>query len=304
MKMNKKTIISTIVIAVMTSSALFAEPGKCSPCQAAKSARDAVQQSIRDAAAAALAAGKREAELDEAGKCKPCQRTTRDEMAADIEDDAAKCKPCQRTTRDELAADVSADPEKEMVQACCPICAQPGSLGCQGDNKARCATCQQGMMKLSLMEAAAAVLAAADAITNAAQELDVVSEDVTRAPREELVGLCDACEKVVDCISRCELNQRLCALQRCCDMVNCRLERQAHDAKKCCKKIKHKIDDVEDLIGDTDATVMDIPTCAEGLSIVDLLEDTELDLMTWQKSIYRLLYQVYLCACNACVEIE
>ncbi|HLC07639.1 MAG TPA: hypothetical protein VJJ26_05675 [Candidatus Babeliales bacterium] len=293
----KKTIFSMVVVAAMTVSAVaVAEAGKCSPCQAAKSIRDAHAQSIKDAQTADLAVGKpfsREAELDADAKCKPCSRTTRDEMAADIDQDPAKCKPCSRTTRDEMAASIQQDPSKDIVEACCEFCAQPGSLGCQGENRSRCNTCQRGLMRMAM---------AAAAIVTKEAALDELPAGVSRAPREELVDPCGPCGIVTECISKCKLNQQLCALQQCCNAVNQRLECQGKDARKCCKKIKHKIEDVKDLIGDPDAIVIDIPSCSEGLTITDFIDNTEVDMMTWLKSLYVLLYQVYLCSCNPCIE--
>ena len=333
--MNKKTVFSaTIVLTAIISSAVLAEPGKCSPCQAAKSARDALQRSLKDAAAAALAAGKvRGAEVSDPEKCKPCQRTTRDEAAADI-DDPAKCKPCQRTTRDEVAVSVAPDPSKEMVQACCSICEQPGSLGCQGENKARCVTCQQGMIKISLMEAAAAALAVVTAMSSTAEELDEIpTDDSKRAPREGLVD-CSICDPVADCVSVCQINDQLCAIRNCCNKVNQRLECHAHASKRCCKKIRDDIEDVEELVESviditTDCcsltesllisvidqsaeccsvvetvlgdpalgSALDLPLCLPSLSIVDIVNGIDADVITWLKSLFVLLYNVHICTC-------
>lgn len=321
----KKTVFSTVILTTMMFSTMVkADAAKCSPCQAAKSIRDAAAQSIKDAQAAALAAGQafsRAAELDtdpakckpcqqgrttrdemaanidqDPAKCKPCGRTTRDEMATELDADPAKCKPCGRTTRDEMAASIQPDPSSEMVEACCEFCAQPDSLGCQGENRARCNVCQQGLIKMSIAEAMATALAAAMAAKE--EELDQVPADVSRAPREAIVYPCDPCKIV----QPCNLSQQLCILQQCCNAVNQRLECQGHEARKCCKRLQHKMDDLEDLVGNPAASVIDIPSCSEGFTITDFIDNTEVDMMTWLKSLYVLLYQVYLCSCTPCIE--
>src|SRR5438045_3268602 len=113
MKLMIKPVFSLMVVSALSIACapVFADPAKCSPCQAAKSIRDEIKQSIKDAAAAALAAGgafTSEQELDIysdiCSKC-GCSRTTRDEFAQDVE----KCgcgKP--RTTRDEFAQNIEA----------------------------------------------------------------------------------------------------------------------------------------------------------------------------------------------------
>src|SRR5687767_12611171 len=175
MKMKLRTRrISLLISTLLISFAMIAqEPGKCSPCQAAKSIRDALAQSIKDAAAAALAAGgsfSREKELDMRVNQEICEK-----CGCSITNELEKCG-CSRTTRDELASNLENVDSALTVAACCEFCAQPGSLGCQGVNSARCNTCQQGLVKM------------AAALKN---KLD--DANVSRAPREELVDPCDAC---------------------------------------------------------------------------------------------------------------
>ncbi len=317
MKSMIKPVFSLIVFGAISiaSASLFAEPGKCSPCQAAKSIRDAIQQSIKDAAAAALAAGgayTREQELDVCSKC-GCSRTTRDEFAQDLE----KCgcgKP--RTTRDEFAQDIATE-EVITVAACCDFCAEPGSLGCQGRNAYRCNTCQQGLIKMSVAEAAEAALTVAQAIMES--ELDEIP-DVSRAPREELVDPCNPCGIVPACeVNACTINAQLKALRCCCESLTQRVACQGAQARKCCKKLKNKIEDVEELVetvidqsaaccsvtetvlGDPlAASILDIPLC-QSISTTDaLINSTDADVITWLKSLYALLYRVHSCVC--CIE--
>jgi hypothetical protein len=232
MKMNKRTIFSAIVLVAMTvSSAVFAESAKCSPCQAAKSARDAHQQSIKDAAAGKLS---REAAF-------------------------------------------------------------------------------------------------------AASELDAIpsAADVSRAPREELVDPCGTCGTIVDAINMCRLNEQLCALRKCCCMLNERLEHQGRDARKCCKRVKHELNEIEELVesvidqstdccsvtesllvsvidqsaeccsvietvlGDPAGSALDLPLCVLQSSITDVVNSIDADVITWLKSLYILMYNQYTCTCCA-----
>src|SRR5689334_7459968 len=109
MKSMIKPVFSLMVVSALSvaSAALFAEPAKCSPCQERRSIQEALAQSIKDAAAAALAAGgayTREQELDTDSVCSKCgcSRTTRDEFAPEIE----KCGCNKPKTRSDGIAQV------------------------------------------------------------------------------------------------------------------------------------------------------------------------------------------------------
>jgi hypothetical protein len=93
---------------------------------------------------------------------------------------------------------------------------------------------------------------------------------------------------------------------------------QGAQARKCCKKLKHKIEDVEELVetvidqsaeccsvtesilGDPlTASILDIPLCAS-VSVTDpLINSTDADVITWLKTLYALLYRVHRCVCCA-----
>jgi len=335
MKLMIKPVFSLIVVSVLSvaSASLFAEQGKCSPCQAAKSIRDEIKQSIKDAAAAVLAAGgayTREQELDMSSDiCAKCgcskPRPPRyDESGQSIETE--KCG-CSRTNRDELIQDLEST-KLLTVAACCEFCAEPGSLGCQGKNAFRCNTCQQGLIRMSIIEATEAVLGATveevDAVLTTVQtllenELDAIS-NVLRAPREELADPCDPCGPTPVCeVSACVINNQLRALRCCCESLTQRVSCQGAQARKCCKKLKHKIEDVTELVetvidqsaaccsvtetvlGDPlTASILDIPLC-QSVSATDvLINSTDADVMTWLKSIYELIYRVHSCVC--CIE--
>ena len=284
MKPITQLFFSLIVITAISSShVLAADPAKCSPCQARKSVQEAIAQSIKDAAAEALAAGgaySREQELDiDRDKC-GC-KTRRDELAQVIE----------------VVDQVEAQTEELLtVAACCDFCAEPGSLGCQGENAFRCNTCQQGLIKISRADAAVEALAAAQAILE--NQLDQIPE-VSRAPREELADPCDPCGPVAVCdINPCSIDAQLKAIRCCCASLTQRVACHANNARKCCKKLTRRIDDVQDVLGDpATATLVDIPLCQSITATDALITATDADVMTWLKSLYSLLYRVHSCIC-------
>lgn len=192
----------------------------------------------------------------------------------------------------------------------------------------------QQELKMSLVEAAAAVLAVAENLVGQAAQLDVIPMDALRAPREELIDPCNTCGSSISTGGSCNISEQLCALRCCCASVAHKLTQQGKEARKCCKKIKHKIDDVEDLvetlidqttdccsvtesllvsvidqsaeccsviesrIGDpATASFLDIPLCAPITVIDALINSTDADVLTWLKSIYELLYRVHICTC-------
>jgi hypothetical protein len=262
----KKIVLLAIVAVAVNFNAVASE--KCKPCAAAAAARLSAQA----AAAAALNVGKsisREMELD----------------AINVND---------------------------MVDACCAYCAEMDSLGCQGLNAARCNVCQAGLTKISIAEAAAA-LAAAAAVVNKRRELDTVpSADSSRAPREELVDPCGGCDNTdPNELNVCDLNCKLQTLFNCCVNTNQQVRCQGLAAERCCKKLSHKINDLADQsaeccadikarIGGLCETALPINPC--DFSIVDTVNNTDADVITWLKSLYVLLYQVYQCSCNPCIQ--
>ena len=278
MKMNviitqykKAVLLAVAVVAMSISSAAFA---KCDSCEAAA----AIKKSIKDAHAALIAAGKkvsREMELEEINP-----------------------------------ADVS------IVEACCAYCAEHGAY-CGGENSVRCNACQAGLFKVSIEEAAAALAA-----VNKKSELDVVFSSASRAPREALDDPCNTGQTVVDCVTVCGLNCKLKALFECCVNTNQNVICQAREAEKCCKKVRRDIDKVDDrvkdccedlddrikeccedlkeCIGDLDGSSIPIPPCSQQFSIVDVINNTDIDVISWLKSLYVLLFQVYQCTCQPC----
>lgn len=304
--------------------------------------------------------------------CKPCAAAAaaRISMAA-----AAAVSLANKPTSREMELD-PVDPAVSIVEACCAYCAQPGSLGCQGINSARCATCRAGLIKMSMAEAAAVALAAANTIVKKRKELDTVPAiGASRAPREELVDPCSTCGDDVtdptcppDPVRASDLNCKLQALFDCCVNTNVQVRCQGHELEKCCKKLRREIDEVEDLvisqidqtaeccsvietgitsiidqsaeccsiietniasltdqtttccsvietgiisiidqsadccsiietrIGDLGVTSFGLQDCE--LDVVSFVDSTtDADVLTWLKSLYVLMYQVFQCTC-------
>lgn len=214
-------------------------------------------------------------------------------------------------------------------------------MSINGTEPAKCSPCQAAAAaRQSARDAVAATLAAATAIAKR-MELDT-SDTRGRAPREELTcAECNACIPELDLVTLCTINQQLQALidseAICCATVNAKLDNQGREAGRCCRKIKHELEEIEDLVvsvidtsadccsvteallvsvidqsatccsviettlGDPGNSAIDIPSCAQRFSIVDIIDSTNVDVITWLKSIYLLLFQVYQCACEPCL---
>jgi hypothetical protein len=196
---------------------------------------------------------------------------------------------------------------------------------------AGCSACAAAAaIRQSIQEAQAALIAAEQSGSRQA-ELDVIPsmDDVSRAPREELFNPY-SCEVPVDCgINTCNLNCKLQTLFNCCVNTNQQVRCQGKELERCCKKLSHKIDDVEDLVGSqTDAAALSV---IEGLIITQIAQSamccsviesvignvdntafdipdtddiqafvnaTDVDVITWLKSLYALMYTIAQCACD------
>jgi hypothetical protein len=266
MKLFMKSAFCMMILSVF----IVGQAVACSPCQAARSAKDALAQSIKDVQMAALVAGgsySKQSELDEE------------------EDEVAKCKPCQsRTNRDEALSDLNIG--SGLAQICCEFCAEPGSLGCQGLNSAQCPVCLNGVAQMSLAEIAAALVASTQSLLDQAEALDiisdVVSEDLARAPRQSLPNPCNNCGTVPSSNNGCNNNvsEQLAALRCCCTSVAQMLVKQGKEAKKCCKHLSHKINGISSSANDALLTsILDqtAACCASQnlllLSILDIVID-------------------------------
>ena len=204
------------------------------------------------------------------------------------------------------------------IEACCEYCATTGNY-CGGENSSRCRACQDGLLRVAVAA------------------IDAAVEDASRAPREALPSPCSTPGGGDEFLTACDVNGKLQSLFNCCVNTNQQVRCQSILAEKCCKKLRHDIGDVEELVvsqidssaaccsviesligsqidlsvtccsvtdttlGDpTGSSAIDIPTCEELLSITDFVNSQDLDVIAWLKSLYVLLGQVYLCSCGPC----
>lgn len=207
----------------------------------------------------------------------------------------------------------------------------------------RCQSCAEKMaIKQSIKDALAAALAASPVVARE-KELDTEIEKCGCSkpkpkPGRAVHGTVDTSSGCLSESTCCMLSQQLqdisCENAACCKVVhriNDRVKEQGKDAKKCCRKIRDDIEDVEELvisvidqsavccsttdallvsiidqdadccsviesrIGDLCVSVIDTPL---PFSIIDYVDSNCLDLATWVKSIYALVAQIYYCTCN------
>ena len=235
----KRVMLSIIIVGSLgTNVVAFAV---CSPCQAAAAAREAARQ----AAAAARLSAQDAAAQSVLLVNKP---VVREVELVDQEDPLAMT----------------------VVEACCSYCAETGQY-CGGENSARCTTCQEGLIKQSIADALAAALALTTVIVTKKKELGY---DVLRAPRECIPTACDDCGSVID-DTVCGLTSLLQGLinseAACCAIINAKLDAQGKAAGKCCRKIKHDLDDIEELVESQ------IDQSAECCSVIELMLTSVLD---------------------------
>ena len=145
---------------------------------------------------------------------------------------------------------------------------------------ARCASCAEKMaIKQSIKEAMAAAVAASKPSGKKDQEIDTL-EDVKAS--EEAQPCCTSCANGGPCDSACDSKRCGCPdnksmrpdawvaaengdMSNCCaqvgkmecmldallkidEKINRRLKEQGRDAEKCCKHVRHELDEIEDLI--------------------------------------------------------
>lgn len=196
----------------------------CTPCQAAAAAREAAR---KEAAAREAARQAAEAARDAA-----------------IQAALVAGKPAGR----EVELDEVNPIDMVFVKACCAYCAETGKY-CGGENSARCVTCQTELIKQSIADALATTLAAATVVIKK-RELD---RNESRAPREPLIDPCDICgssstDTSVSCVLSGLLQGLISSEAACCAMINAKLDAQGKAAGKCCKKIRHELEDIEELV--------------------------------------------------------
>lgn len=107
---------------------------------------------------------------------------------------------------------------------------------------ADCSPCATAAAARSAAAAQAALIVAGKAIAREA-ELDAVPD---RAPHGQLFNPYADCENQCGGFNGCDLNSKLQTLFNCCVNTNQQVRNQGHEAEKCCKKLNHKIDNIED----------------------------------------------------------
>jgi hypothetical protein len=126
-------------------------------------------------------------------------------------------------------------------------------------------------------------------------EADVDAEGVAeRAPREELV---DPCNPVpcTSCEGPCSINCKLQTLFNCCVDTNKQVRRQGQDARRCCKRLNHKIEDLEDQVSVVDSLLVSQGDTAAACCSVTSAQIAALSVSV--ADVFALLTQVFNCTC-------
>ncbi|HEX4069214.1 MAG TPA: hypothetical protein VHX42_03895 [Candidatus Babeliales bacterium] len=184
------------------------------------------------------------------------------------------------------------------------------AIGMSSVLSAGCSACAAAAaIRQSIKDAQAAALAGGKKALET--ELDEVPAE--RAMREELADPCNPAFPSCDFCGNCNLNDKLQVLFNCCVNTNQQVRHQGHEAKKCCKRLHHEIDEVGALvtgsgsvtdttisvidsnIGDPATTVTSLQDC--GIDVLGFVNSNDVDVLTWLKTIYVLLYQVFSCTC-------
>lgn len=206
----------------------------------------------------------------------------------------------------------------------------------------RCQSCAEKMaIKQSIKDALAAAIAA-NTVVARDQAVDNEIEKCGcskpkpkpgRAVHNDVVNSADIISESTCCLLSQQLQDIACANEACCKVVhriNDKLKEQGRDAKKCCHKIKEKLEDVQDLllsqaddladccsvteallvsvidqdadccsviearIGDFDAQAFSQPP-ANRNEVKSFVDNTDADIMTWLKSLYEIALDLYQC---------
>jgi hypothetical protein len=298
--------------------------------EGADTTRDTIQRALR-AAQARQQRIKRDVDDQERCGCnKPKPKA--EESNADNQQDRCgcskpkpknqeRCESCQEEMIKQSVADALAEAlaAAGQLQQESNADNQQDRCGCskpKPKNQERCTPCQQAAIRQSIADVLADALAEAEAIAKR-MELDTTDlRNWARAPRESLDDPTSSCENPPVAEVGCPPEES------CCDVATqiiCLLQCQGREARKCCRKIKHELEDIEELVeshldqsieccsiiettlGDPGNSALDIPDCSQVLSIMDVIDGTNVDVITWLKSIYLLLFQVYQCACQPCL---
>lgn len=112
---------------------------------------------------------------------------------------------------------------------------------------ADCSPCAVAAAARSAAAAQAALIVAGKQIAREAEVDELPSTDSSRAPHGQLYNPYSECE-LESSFNSCDLNSKLQTLFNCCVATNQQVRCQGEDAEKCCKKLRHKIGDVEDQV--------------------------------------------------------
>ena len=120
------------------------------------------------------------------------------------------------------------------------------------------------------------------------------------------------------------MNCKLQALFNCCASTYREVQSQAHDARKCCKRLRHDIHEVEEQVEDSSSVLEElmvsqidqsvaccsvtesvlgdpatqIPSLQDcSINVLSYVNSNNDDVMTWLKRLYVLMYQVFSCTC-------
>jgi hypothetical protein len=126
------------------------------------------------------------------------------------------------------------------------------AIGMSSILSAACGACAAAAaIRQSIKDAQAAKIAAEGkkALESELDEIDPKDmNDGDRAPREALVDPCVSCPSCQG--NPCSLDAKLQLLFNCCVNTNEQVRHQGHEAKKCCKRLNHEIDEIEDQVED------------------------------------------------------
>ncbi len=122
---------------------------------------------------------------------------------------------------------------------------------------AGCGACAAAaVIRQSIKDAQAAALnSGKKALEDELDDLDG-EEAADRAAREALVDPCDPFASCNGCEGGCSLNCKLQTLFNCCVATNKEVRRQGHEANKCCKRVRHELNEIEDQISVLDSVIV------------------------------------------------
>jgi len=299
----KKIILSTLVVVAMSLNTLaFAG---CSACQAAAAARKSKQEAL----AAALATGKsvsHEMELDAvdfadkrvieacceyclqygvncggefSDRCNACQaakQSQQDALAAALAIAAAATKKVSKKIQ--LDMNLERAP-RESLEGPCDICPQ---------------TCTDLCLLNQQLEALAECCAN---VNKQVKHQEREAKHCCKKIKHEIHEVEELVESVIDQTAECcSVTEELLVsiidqTADCCSLSEVFLISIIDTSVDCCSVI-------ETALGDPVTSIaLPTPPCGLDISIVDIVNNLDLDTISWLKSLYVLLYNVFSCTC-------